>query len=102
MNGSQMLDAIFAKLSSEEQKLQTKNGLWFTAYVKKGKLYINGASECYPVCDIKRPRPIPEKEFMEVFSCYDHWANGKTGIRQIIRQKSMNAAYIFAIIEFAK
>ena len=102
MNSDQTWDAIFARLDENIVQLKTKSGFWFTAYVKKGKLYINGATDYSPACDIKRPRPISEKEFTDVFSYYDRWANGTTGIRQIISQKSMSAAYIFALIDLVK
>ena len=102
MNGDQLWDEINARLSLKEEQLRTKNGLWFRAFVKKGKLYIDGSAEYTPACDIKRPRPISEKEFMEVFSCYDRWVSGAVGIRQIISQKSISAAYIFALIDLVK
>lgn len=99
MNGDELWEAIFERLSDNEEQLRTKYGLWFKAFVKKGKLYIDGSAEYTPGCDIKRPRPITQKEFMQVYSCYDRWINGITGIRQIISQKSISAAYIFALID---
>lgn len=102
MNSDDIWDAIFTRLDDKEEQLRTKYGLWFKAYVKKGKLYIDGSPDYIPSCDIKRPRPISEKEFLQVFACYDRWVNGTTGIRQIISQKSISAAYIFALIDLVK
>lgn len=102
MNGDELWEAIFERLSDNEKQLQTKYGLWFKAFVKKDKLYIDGSAEYTPGCDIKRSRPISQKEFMQVYSCYDRWANGTAGIRQIISQKSISAAYIFALIDLVK
>jgi len=102
MDGTELWDAIFEKLSEKDMQLRTKQGLWFKAFVKKGKLYVDGSPDYTPACDIKRPRPISEKEFLQVFSCYDRWAAGTTGIRQIISQKSISAAYIFALIDLVK
>ena len=102
MNGEQLWEDIFARLESKEEQLRTKNGLWFRAFVKKAKLYVDGSPDYTPACDIKRPRPISEKEFMQVFACYDRWISGITGIRQIISQKSISAAYIFALIDLVK
>jgi len=102
LNGNELWEAVFTRLESKEEQLRTKYGLWFKAYVKKGKLYVDGTVEYYPSCDIKRPRPISEKEFMQVYSCYDRWAGGTVGIRQIISQKSISAAYIFALMDLVK
>jgi len=102
MDGKQLWENLFTRLSDNEEQLKTKYGLWFKAFVKHGDLYIDGSTEHNPSCEIRRPRRISESDFLLVFSCYDRWASGTTGIRQIISQKSVSAAYIFALIDLVK
>jgi hypothetical protein len=102
INCEQLWDTIISKLSSTNEELQTTTGLWFKAYVKNGRLFVDGASDHSPSSRITKTRSITKNDFLMVQSYYDRWFNGETGIRHEICRKSKNTAYIFALIDCYK
>lgn len=98
MNGEALWNNIISELSSGEQEVQTKGGLWFKAIVKEGRLYIDKATENKPSCKISVIRPISKKDFLFVHSFYDRWASGDKKVRLEASNKSQNTTYIFSLI----
>lgn len=99
MNGEALWNKVISELSFTEEELQTTTGLWFRAFAKGERLYVNSATEHTPSCNLSKQRTISKKDFLLVYSYYDRWVNGEIGVRHEVSRKSRNTAYIFAIIE---
>lgn len=99
MNGESKWNSILSKLSITGTELQTTTGLWFSVSSDKGKLYVDKATSQLPSSKLSIRRPISKNDFLLVYSYYDRWVNGETGVRHEVSRKSRNTAYIFALIE---
>jgi len=100
MNGEILWNRISSELSQSGEELKTlKKGLWFRASSDKGRLYVDKASNHSPSSEISMQRPISKKDFLFVYSYYDRWLIGETGVRHEVSRKSRNTAYIFALID---
>lgn len=99
MNGEILWNSIISGLSSSGDELQTTTGLWFRALCDNGKLYVDSAKDNRPSSELSMQRPISKNDFLFVYSYYDRWVNGETGVRHEVSRKSRNTAYIFALIE---
>lgn len=99
MDGEVLWNGIISNLSSYGEELQTTTGLWFSASSDKGKLYVDKATSHFPSSKLSIRRPISKNDFLLVYSYYDRWVNGETGVRHEVSRKSRNTAYIFALIE---
>lgn len=97
MSGETLWSRVITGLSSSGEDLQTTTGLWFRASVQGEKLYID-SSEHTPSCNLSKQRAISKKDFLFVYSYYDRWVNGETGVRHEVSRKSRNTAYIFSLI----
>lgn len=98
MNGETLWNTIITGLSSSGEEVQTKRGLWFRALSRDGKLYVDKAADNMPSSRLSMQRPISKKDFLFVHSYYDRWVIGEKGVSQEAGKKSMNTAYIFALI----
>lgn len=98
MNGETLWSRVISGLSSSGEDLQTTTGLWFRASVQGEKLYVDRTTEHTPSCNLSKQRVISKKDFLFVYSNYDNWANGETGVRHAVSRKSRNTAYIFSLI----
>lgn len=98
MDGEELWNKVLSKLNSKGEEIQTKTGLWFKAFVKEGKLYIEKATDHEPSSKISKERHITRNDFLFVHSYYDCWMNREPGVRQEVTKKSQNTAYIFALI----
>lgn len=98
MNGETLWSRVISGLSSSREDLQTTTVLWFRASVQGEKLYIDSTTERTPSCNLSKQRAISKKDFLFVFSYYDSWVNGETGVRHEVSRKSRNTAYIFSLI----
>lgn len=99
MNNEALWDKVISGLSSSEEELQTKTGLWFRASSHDGRLFVDRATDNTPSSEISIQRSISKKDFLLVHSYYDRWLNGESGIRHEVSRKSRNTAYIFALID---
>lgn len=99
MNGEVLWNKIISGLSSFGDELQTTTGLWFRASSNNGRLYVDKATVHFPSSKLSISRPISKNDFIFVYSYYDRWVNGETGVRHEVSRKSRNTAYIFALIE---
>jgi hypothetical protein len=99
MSGESMWERILSKITIGGIELQTTTGLWFSASSDKGKLYVDKATSHFPSSRLSIRRPISKNDFLLVYSYYDRWVNGETGVRHEVSRKSRNTAYIFALIE---
>lgn len=98
MSGETLWIRVISGLSSAGEDLQTTTGLWFRASAQGEKLYIDSTTEHTPSCNLTRQRSISKKDFLFVYSYYDRWVNGETGVRHEVSSKSRNTAYIFSLI----
>ncbi|MGD9676999.1 MAG: hypothetical protein AB7V16_01375 [Vulcanibacillus sp.] len=94
MISEKLWDNIISKLTSSENEIQTTTGLWFKAYVKEQRLFVDKANNHYPSSKLTKPRTITKKDFLLVHSYY------KTDIQKEASKKSKNTAYIFALINY--
>lgn len=99
MNGERLWNSIVLGLSPSGEEMQTTTGLWFKALSQKEKLYIDRATDHTPSSELSMQRPISKRDFLLVYSYYDRWVSGETGIRHEVSRKSRNTAYIFALID---
>jgi len=99
MNGETLWNRILSNLSSSGDELQTTTGLWFRAISEGEKLFVDKAYNHSPTSELSMKRSISKKDFLIVHSFYDRWVIGETGVRQEVRGKSRNTAYIFALID---
>lgn len=99
MNCQQIWNTLLSELSLTELELQTTTGLWFKAYVKNDRLFVDKTIDNTPSSQIAKPRTITKNDFLMVCSYYDRWINGESGIRHEVSIKSRNTAYIFGLIE---
>jgi len=99
MNGETLWDRILSSLSSSEEELKTTTGRWFRAFSLSDKLFVDRAQNHTPSSELSMKRSISKKDFLIVYSYYDRWVNGETGVRQEVIGKSRNTAYIFALID---
>lgn len=72
--------------------------LWFSVRVEGDSLIIKKAKVNAPSVKLTAERKISFKDFEFVYSYYDRWIKGETGIRHEVSRKSRNTAYIFALI----
>ncbi|WP_416148946.1 hypothetical protein ACM26V_22190 [Salipaludibacillus sp. HK11] len=99
MSGETLWSRVISGLSSSGEDLQTTTGLWFSrASVQGEKLYIDSTTERTPSCNLSKQRSISKKDFLFVYSYYDRWVNGETGVRHEVTRKLRNTAYIFSLI----
>lgn len=98
MNGETLWNKIISGLPSSGVELQTKTGLWFKASSERERLYVDRATEHSPSSKISVQRPISKNDFLFVYSYYARWISKEKGIGKEVSQKSMNTAYIFALI----
>ena len=75
--------------------------LWFQVRVQGDSLIIHNASSHSPSVKLSNERKISFKDFEFVYSYYDRWLKGETGIRHEVSRKSQNTAYIFGLIHEA-
>ena len=99
MNGEILWNSILSGLYSSGEELETTTGLWFRASSQKDKLYVDRALDNTPSSELSMQRAISKNDFLFVYSYYDRWVNGETGVRHEVSRKSRNTAYIFALIE---
>lgn len=99
MSGEILWGRILSNLSSSGDELQTITGRWFRTISESDKLFVDKAQNHSPSSELTMKRQISKKDFMIVYSYYDRWVNGEGGVRQEIREKSRNTAYIFALIQ---
>ncbi|WP_312701860.1 hypothetical protein [Sedimentibacter sp.] len=100
MNGEVLWNRITSELHQSEKELKTlKQGRWFIASYSNGKLYVDRAKNNAPSSEISTQRQISKEEFLFVHSYYNRWLNGEVGVRHEVSRKSMNTAYIFALID---
>ncbi len=99
MGGESLWNRIVEALPVSGEEVRTSTGLWFKASSSDVRLYINKAVEHAPSSKLSMQRSISKKDFLLVYSYYDRWVSGEAGIRQEVRGKSRNIAYIFALID---
>jgi hypothetical protein len=99
MNGEAIWDRVTSIITINGIELQTITGRWFRVSCDKGKLFVDEATSHIPSSKLSIRRPISKNDFLLVYSYYDSWINGETGVRQEVSRKSRNTAYIFALIE---
>lgn len=99
MSGEALWNIIISGLSSSGVELQTTTGLWFRASSHDGRLYVNRATDNTPSSELSMQRSISKKDFLFIYSYYDRWVNGESGVRHEVSRKSRNTAYIFALID---
>lgn len=73
--------------------------LYFYADTDGVCIYIDNAHNGRPTCRISTKRKIRYNDFETVYSYYYRWAADEVGVRGVVRQKSRNTAYIFALIK---
>ncbi len=103
MHGKLLYDSIVLNLHNNPTDIATipsnsRDPLWFTAYIDGGDLYVKGSVNKKPACQISKPRKINFNDFMTVYGYYHRWANGDRSVRQEVRTLSRNTAYVFALI----
>lgn len=99
MNGETLWNQVVSELSVSAKEVQTSRGLWFRASSQDGKIFVDADTDHEPRSKLSMPRPIFKKEFLFVYSYYERWQSGVPGIRKEICKKSMNSAYVLALIQ---
>jgi len=99
MVGEVLWNRIISELTQSGEEIQTTTGLWFRASSDNGKLCVDRATENAPSRELSIQRPISKKDFLFVYSYFERWLSGETGVRHEVSRKSRNTAYIFALID---
>lgn len=99
MNGETLWNMIVARLSDNDEELQTITGLWFLASSDGQRLFVDKSINNAPSSQISKQRVISKKDFLFVHSFYERWLSREKGVRHEVSRKSRNTAYIFALIE---
>lgn len=76
--------------------------LWFFAETDGKYIFIKNAQRQRPSCQLSTTRRITYTDFDVVYSYYQRWASGEVGVRDEVRKKSRNTAYIFGLITFLR
>lgn len=88
MRGKTAWNSVISGLSCSAEELQTSTGLWFRSSSERDKLYVDRAIHHSPSSNLTMQRAISKKDFIFVYSYYDRWVNGETGIRYEVSRKS--------------
>jgi len=77
-----------------------RDPLWFYASTDGSFIYVNNAVDKKPSCNLTASRKITYKDFEIVYQYYSKWVSGEVGVRDEVRRRSRNTAYIFALISY--
>lgn len=101
LSGEELWQEIAVALMEQPLEIQTLGrGLWFRVSFKEHRLLIEKARSHSPASKLSVTRKISKEEFLLVFSYYEDWSDGLSGIREEVTQKSRNTAYLFALIAY--
>ena len=99
VTGEQAWNIVILKLDFSSEELQTSTGLWFKAYTTDEYLFVDKSDNNDPSCNITKARKISKKDFITIYPYHKEWFNQDVNARQVIRDKSRNTAYIFALVD---
>lgn len=101
LDGEKLWQEIEKALMRQPLEIQTLGkGLWFRASFEENRLLVEKARTHLPTCELSKARMISKQDFLLVYSYYEDWSAGISGIREEITQKSRNTAYLFALIAY--
>lgn len=89
---------LINKITENEVLVSTSSGLWFSAYMEDGGLFVRRTDAKEPSCRISRPRSITREDFLIVSAWYEQSLNGCSGARQKAFACSQNASYINGLL----
>ena len=103
MPGEHVWDKIMISLENNPTEISTitqndREPLWFKAFVKNSHIIIENAEIHRPSTNLTNRRRITKKDFLLIYPYYRRWINGEIGIRNEVRDLSVNTSYIFALI----
>lgn len=102
MNAENIWSKLISLLMKAPAEVETvpsnsRQPLWFNAYVENGDLYVQNSVNHKPSTNMIQRRKITKKDFETVYAYYQRWAMGERYLRQEVRTLSRNTAYIFGL-----
>ncbi|MCJ1907727.1 hypothetical protein [Planococcus ruber] len=106
MNPSETWQYILTKANSRSFEIPTtpqnkRIPKWFSVSRNDEYIVVANAKTNSPSVSLKNERRITFSDFESIFDYYEIRKNGAKGISKEVAAKSMNSAYIFALIDDA-